>query len=232
MQRRGPSLAVAALALVLAACGGGGGDTEGVATASYQSRVSAFKVAFGKDDAWEQWMLANADRYESALFVTSSRPPVLDLSYRYASDPVGLFDPAWTSEEEHMARLEAMGEACFPGMDLRATFEGDRVSSFANVSSGIDVNLSNVRGKEIELYHETAFCHEFSHRLGLVHHYDTPDQIGEGLNFPPGEVGCVMDRNAYDLCSACRTALGISLDLDYAEEARAAIEGYPRRARP
>lgn len=42
--------------------------------------------------------------------------------------------------------------------------------------------------------------------------------IGTGLHFPPGERGCVMDRNENQYCSACRAALTIPLDVDNSDE--------------
>ena len=64
------------------------------------------------------------------------------------------------------------------------------------------------------MYFETIINHEFGHVLYLLHHYDSIDTIGDGLHFPPGETGCIMDRNSNEFCSACRTALGLPLNVN------------------
>ena len=58
------------------------------------------------------------------------------------------------------------------------------------------------------------FNHEFAHVMGILHHYDNNDQVGDGNHMPPEEFGCLMDRNQSQFCSACRTALHIPLDVD------------------
>jgi hypothetical protein len=113
-----------------------------------------------------------------------------------------------------MAALEAMAEPCYAGYDFRFIFSGDTVSSYANVIAGIPTNNSHTSGKDVYLYYETIFNHEFAHIMRLMHHYDTEAETGLGRDMPPGKFRCLMDRNSNQFCSACRTALNVQLDVD------------------
>ena len=143
------------------------------------------------------------------------------LAFNYHTTPIA-HDPPWTSEDEHMAALEAFANLAFPGYELDFVFEGGEISSYANVIAGIPANNSNVSGKSVNLYYESIFNHEFANFIGVAHHYDTLDEIGDGNHMPPGESCCIMDRNANQFCSACRTALHIPLDIDNESEIIAA----------
>ncbi len=179
----------------------------------YERHVRAYKNLYGKDDTWEQWMLDNRNRYENAFTKASQRPNVLDIAFRYDTNPIA-YNPPWTNEAEHMAALEALAEPAYADSNFNFIFNGDTSASYANVIAGIPTNSSHATGKDVYLYFEGIFNHEFAHVMGVLHHYDTPAQTGTGQHMPPGETTCIMDRNSNQFCSACRTALHIPLDVD------------------
>lgn len=201
---------VAALSLALACNGGGGGGGGGGAPAAYKARVADYKAAYGKSDEWEEWMIENHARYTYAFAASSAKPDTITISYRYETGST--FTTDWASEEDHMDAFATMAEAMFPGYDFNFVFEGNTETSYANVIAGIPTNFSRAQGKNIWLYREAIFHHEFGHVMGLGHHYDTDDDIGEGTHMPPGDTECILDKSGYLWCSACRTALGIPLD--------------------
>jgi hypothetical protein len=194
-------------------CGEGNSDPDIDLNDPYQQHVHSYRLVYGKDPAWEQWMLANRNRYEPVFERAGSKPAILGLAFRYETAPIA-YNPPWADEAEHMAALEKFAELTYAGYDFYFAFNGNTAVSYANVIAGIPVNLSNASGKDIYLYYETIFCHEFGHVMGVLHHYDTDAQIGAGQHMPPGETECLMDRNSNQYCSACRTALFIPLNVD------------------
>ena len=202
------------LALAVACIEGGdssSGSSSGV-SGSYAARVANYKAAYGKSDEWENWMIANHTRYEAAFAASSVKPATINISFRYETMPIG-YDPAWAGEAEHMSVFTTMAQGAYPGYDFNIVFGGDTSSSYANIIAGLAVNSSYTSGKNVYLYYETIFNHEFGHIMKLPHHYDSDDQIGDGLHMPPGDTTCIMDRTSTTFCSACRTALGIPLDI-------------------
>lgn len=179
----------------------------------YAEHVHSFRTLYSKDDAWEQWMLDNRTRYEPIFDKARVKPATLMIAFRYDTTPIA-YDPPWTSETEHMNALETYAELAYAGYDFEFIFGGDTTTSYANVIAGIPTNSSHASGKDVFLYYELIFGHEFGHVMGVPHHYDTLEEIGTGQHMPPGEVGCLMDRNRNQYCSACRTALFIPLDVD------------------
>ena len=200
---------------IAVACSGGGdsssGSSSGV-TASFATRISNYKATYGKSDEWEDWMIANHARYETTFAASSAKPAVIDISFRYETAPIN-YDPAWASEAEHMSVFTTMAQGAYPGYNFNIVFGGNTSTSYANIIAGLAVNSSYTSGKNVYLYYETIFNHEFGHIMKLPHHYDSVDQIGDGLHMPPGDTACIMDRTSTTFCSACRTALGIPLDI-------------------
>ncbi len=180
---------------------------------AYEQHVRDYRTRYGKTVEWQQWMLDNRSRYENTFNLARARPATLNTAFRYDSDPIA-YNPPWDSEEQHMAALESLAEGCYAGYDFRFIFNGDTAASYANVVAGIPTNSSHASGNIVYLYYETIFNHEFGHVMGVPHHYDTIDQVGDGLHMPPGDTRCLMDRNCSQYCSACRTALHIQLDVD------------------
>jgi hypothetical protein len=187
----------------------------------YAQHVHSYRMLYGKDSAWEQWMLANRNRYQGVFERAASRPNVLVIAFRYDSMPIA-YNPPWTSEAEHMHALETMAELTYAGYDFQFNFNGNTSTSYANVIAGIPTNASHASGKDVFLYYETIFGHEFGHVMGVLHHYDSVADIGAGQHMPPGENRCLMDRTINQYCSACRTALFIPLDVDNADGITAA----------
>ena len=194
----------------------------------YRSHVQRFRQLYGKTAAWEQWMIDNRNRYEAVLEKATEAPPNLNLAFRYDTTPIA-YNPAWTGEAEHMAALKTFAEAAYPGYHFTFIFGGDTVASYANVIAGIPSNSSHASGKDVFLYYETIFSHEFGHVMRLQHHYDTLAEVGTGKHFPPGETGCIMDRTSSHWCSACRTALRIPLDVSNDAAINAAATEILRR---
>jgi len=194
------------------ACGGGGGDGGGSSSGAFAERVANYKAAYGKTDAWEDWMIANQARYAATFAASSARPNTINISFRYETALIA-YAPAWADEGEHMDALETMAEGAYPGYFFNFIFEGNTNTSYANVIAGIATNNSYASGKNVYLYYETIFNHEFGHVINLPHHYDSVGDIGNGQHMPPGDTTCIMDRTSNTYCSACRTALGIPLDI-------------------
>ncbi len=189
--------------------GGGGGGSSHAYSALFDEQVATYKATYGKSDEWENWMIANKSRYLDAFAASSTRPDTITISFRYENTIN--YDPAWSDEGEHMDALATMAEGAYAGYFFNILFEGDTATSYANIIAGIATNSSYASGKNVYLYYETIFNHEFGHVMNLLHHYDSVDDIGEGRHMPPGDTTCIMDRTATTFCSACRTALGIPL---------------------
>ena len=202
------------LALAVA-CNGGGGSSSGSSSGvsgTYAARVANYKAKYGKSDEWEDWMIANNTRYEATFSASSAKPATITISFRYETMPIN-YVPAWASEAQHMSVFTTMAQGAYPGYNFNIVFGGDTSSSYANIIAGLAINTSYTSGKNVYLYYETIFNHEFGHIMKLPHHYDSVGQIGDGLHMPPGDTQCIMDRTSTMYCSACRTALGIPLDI-------------------
>lgn len=205
---------------------------------AYERRVDQFKNRYGKSAEWQGWMLDNRDRYGGAFIRSVEAPSRLDIAFRYDSEPLA-YDPPWANETEHMNALQALAEPLYVGYDLNFIFNGDTDSSYANVIAGIPATdtfpdgtpyaISHASGKNMYFWYETIFNHEFGHIMGLSHHYDSIDEAGMGRHMPPGESRCEMDKTGPLLCSACRTALNIPLDVDNADMIREAVTEIRRR---
>jgi predicted Zn-dependent protease len=196
-------------------CSGGGGSSSGSSsgvTGSFAARVADYKANYGKSDEWVDWMIANYARYEATFAASSAKPATINISFRYETAPIN-YNPPWASEAQHMSVFTTMAQGAYPGYNFNFMFGGDTNSSYANIIAGLAVNNSYASGKNVYLYYETIFNHEFGHVMKLPHHYDTVAQIGDGLHMPPGDTLCIMDRTSSTFCSACRTALGIPLGI-------------------
>jgi hypothetical protein len=190
---------------------------------AYTLRVREFSALYGKDEAWEQWMEDNRDRYLPVFNAANAAPRPITLAFRYDTAPIA-YNPPWASEAEHMAALEALMEPAYAGYDFELLFGADASTTYGSIIAGIPTNLSHASGRTVYLYYETIINHEFGHVLALPHHYDSDETVGDGQHMPPGETACLMDRNSSQYCSACRTALGIPLDVDNAMAIRSAAE--------
>ncbi len=180
---------------------------------AYTRRVREFRSLYGKDAAWEQWMEDNRSRYLPVFNAASAAPRPIRLAFRYDTAPIA-YNPPWASETEHMTSLETLLEAAFAGYDFQILFNADPATTYGSIVAGIPTNASHASGRTVYLYYETIINHEFGHVLALQHHYDSLDTVGDGLHMPPGDTQCIMDRNSSQYCSACRTALGIPLNID------------------
>jgi len=180
--------------------------------ASYEDRVAEFKVRYCKSDAWEAWMMSNKARYSGAFTASKGLPSTVTISFRYETTPIN-YSPPWTSEAEHMSVFTTMARGTYPNYNFNFVFNGNTSTSFANIIAGTADTISYAYGKNVYLYYETIFNHEFAHVMNLPHHYDTVAETGTGKHMPPGETECIMDRNSLLLCSACRTAIAVPLDI-------------------
>jgi hypothetical protein len=182
-------------------------------TDGYEVQVQAVRKRYGKSTEWENWMLANGDRYRPVFAAAHALPCPLRINVSYET-PLA-YNPPWTSEAEHMTALNRMAEPVFPGYHFDFRLGGEPAAAYAQAVLG-HVGDSNAPGRVLYLHYETIFGHEFGHVLKVLHHYEDVDlgTIGTGLHFPPGEHGCVMDRNENQYCSACRAALNVPLDVD------------------
>ena len=179
---------------------------------AYLDRVAAVAAANGKSAEWEEWMIDNYSRYSRTFAASRARPSVITISYRYYDGTPPARYPTWASEAEHMTAFGAPARAAYPGYNFNFVFNGNTGSSYANVIAGIPNNMSYSYGKDVYLYHEGIFNHEFGHTMGLPHHYDSMATVGDGQHMATGDGGgCIMDRNSSEFCSACRTSLGLPL---------------------
>lgn len=200
-------------------------------TNAYDAQVASFRIRYGKSAAWEAWMLANRSRYEPVFLAVRALPCPLTVAVSY--ETALAYNPPWSSEDQHMTALAAMAEPVFPGYRFAFLYGANPANTYAHAILGVAGN-SFASGRTVRLHYETIFNHEFGHVLNVAHHYNDADlsTIGKGLNFPPGESGCVMDRNAQEYCSACRTALNIPLDASNAQAAGAASSAILQRYPP
>ncbi len=181
-------------------------------TDAYEVQVRSFAARYGKSAGWVEWMLANRDRYAPVFQAAHVLPCPLPIAVTYQA-PLP-YNPPWSSESEHMTALDHMAEPAYPGYHFEFRFGVDPASCYAHAILGLPSTTSSTTGRTMSLHFETIFNHEFGHVLNLRHHYDTDATTGTGQHFPPGESGCIMDRNADQFCSACRAALNIPLDVD------------------
>lgn len=185
----------------------------------YETQVTNYRKQYGKSKAWADWMIAHKWRYEAVFKAAKSQPSVVTISFRYDTVP-RVYDPAWASEDEHMAALEKFMSDAFYGYNIKMVFNGNTSASYANIIANIPTNDSYAWGKNMYLYYETILNHEFGHIMKVDHHYDW---TGYDLYMPPGETECIMNRSSSLYCSACRTALGIPLDHNSSANTDAAL---------
>lgn len=188
-------------------------------TNAYDVQVHSFRVRYGKSAQWESWMLANRSRYENAFSIAHAAPCPVKIAVSYAT-PIP-YDPPWSSVNQHMTLLETAGNGAFDGYHLDFSESLAPADAYAQAILGTPDSATG--GNVMSLHFETILNHEFGHVMGIPHHYDTLDDVGDGLHFPPGESGCVMDRNRSEYCSACRTALNVPLDVNNTAAIDAAI---------
>ena len=129
-------------------CGGGG--SSGGSDGAFESHIADYKATYGKTDAWESWMVANMDRYAATFAASSSKPDVITISFRYETAPIN-YSPAWADESEHMDVLTTMAEGAYPGYTFDIVYEGNMVTSYANIIAGIAGNFSYAFGKDVYL---------------------------------------------------------------------------------
>jgi len=198
-------------------------------TNAYEVQVQSFATRYGKSGEWVSWMIANRDRYEPVFTAAHVLPCPLPIAVSYQG-PLP-YNPPWTSEAEHMTALGQMAEAAYPGYRFSFRFGIDPATAYAQALLGLPSTTSYAAGRNVYLHYETIFDHEFGHVLRLRHHYEDSDlsTIGKGLHFPPGESGCIMDRNRDQFCSACRAALNVPLDIDTGNAFNTASSGILAR---
>jgi hypothetical protein len=177
----------------------------------YEVQIQAVRQRYGKSVEWQNWMLANRNRYEPVFAAAHALPCPISIDVRYET-PLA-YNPPWTSEAEHMKALDLMGDLEFPGYRFDFRLGRDTPGAYAQAVLGV-VGGSSAQGRTVHLHYETIFGHEFGHVVNVLHHHDTDDAMGKGQHFPPGESGCTMDRNESQYCSACRAALNVALDVD------------------
>ena len=177
----------------------------------YEVQVKSFRSRYGKDAAWETWMMTNRARYDNVVPAALATPCPIRIAVSYAS-PVP-YNPPWTNEAEHMTALNRMANVHFPGYQFDFQFGIERSTAYAECILGWPGN-SDASGRTLRLHFETIFGHEFAHILNVAHHYEGASLGNSGFHFPPGETLCIMDRNANEYCSACRTAMNLPLDVN------------------
>ena len=206
---------------------------------AYERRVAQFRDRYRKSSEWFDWMMDHQYRYRDGAFLNSqSLPSQIDIAFRYYEEPLH-YDPPWSSEAEHMNALRTLAEAMFEGYRFNFIFNGNTESSYANIIAAIPAEgtladgtpyaTSHASGKNMFLWYETIFAHEFGHIMGLPHHYDSIETMGDGLIMPPGDTRCEMDKTGPLFCSGCATALNIPLDADNSEAIRDAMTEIKRR---
>ncbi|MEP7271128.1 MAG: hypothetical protein ABI882_06465, partial [Acidobacteriota bacterium] len=107
---------------------------------AYEIQVRSFRTRYGKTAEWEDWMIANRDRY-NLLFETSRKAPCpmgFAVSYQ---NPI-TYDPPWASESEHMAALKEIAEISYPGYKYEFSLSLDPTKAYVQVKLGVPENLS------------------------------------------------------------------------------------------
>jgi hypothetical protein len=182
----------------------------------WAAHVRSYRVRYGKSMEWETWMIEHRSLYAAAFEASRQRAWPIVVNVRYHNDTQPYATP-WPSEDAHMADFKRLLTLAFPGFDFDLHYDGAFSSTAVfNIYLGAP-NPSHVGGTDIYLHWETIAAHEFGHPFGIEHHYPD-DTITTSINLPPGETRCTMARNSTQYCSACRTAMGIPLDVDTATE--------------
>lgn len=197
-------------------------------TDPYEVQVRSFRTRYGKSAEWQAWMLANRSRHENAFNLAHAVPCPVKIAVSYHA-PIP-YSPPWTSVDQHMTLLETAANGAFAGYNF--DFRESYTPAEAYAQAILGTPDSNAGGRVMRLHFETILNHEFGHIVGALHHYGDLDTVGDGLNFPPGESGCVMDRNRSEYCSACRTGLNIPLEANNAATIDAALSAILTRYPP
>ncbi|MDO8510629.1 MAG: hypothetical protein Q7S55_00525 [Nanoarchaeota archaeon] len=185
----------------------------------YEQAMKEYQEKFNLSEEWVQWMIDHYDRYCRAFnignFYREEYQNTIILSLNYYNDVPVPYTELYP-EEEHEKDFERLIELKFPGYDIVAEFGRDPEYSHGVVY--LNAPGSSANRREIYLHYETIIGHEFGHFLGLHHHYGSIEEVGQGMNMPPGEEKCVMDRNSTQYGSSDRAALNINLEIDNAKE--------------
>lgn len=193
---------------------------------AYEQSMKEYQEEFDLSEEWLEWMVDNYNRYCRAFnvgnFYQEEYQNKIFLSLQYYNNTPVPYTGSYP-KEEHEQDIERLLELTFPGYDIIAKFGRNPENSHGVVYLNAP-QISHADRKEIYLHYEAIISHEFGHFLGLIHHYDSEQEIGLGMNMPPGEEKCIMDLSSQEYGSADRAALTIDLDVNNAEEISALIK--------
>lgn len=204
-------------------------NPDSVILAEYEAEARAYQTAHGLPVEWVDWVIAHKNWYSMAYVRARVNPKVI-VMVRY--DTQIPYNPPWADEAEHFAALARLAELQNPGWEFVFQSENDGADMVATL--GYTGWASYANGRDVFLIWETIFTHEFSHNLGIEHHYCYfPGDAATCANdvLPPGEGRCIMSRNGSIWGPTERFVLNLPDEL-YEEEigalTRSIIERYPR----
>ncbi len=202
--------------------------------ADYDNNLLAYAQENGFAKDWSDWMIENYDRFclafDRGQFYEKYFDSKITMAVHYYDDqPLDYVTP-WATEDEHMADLEKLLNLAFPGKEFDLVFQGDKESSNGVIYLNYP-GISIAGARNVYVHFETILSHEVGHFLGLHHHYENLDQIGQGMNMPPPGEKCIMDRNTNTYDSSCSAALKLDFGTDNSEQihelAISILDRYP-----
>lgn len=197
---------------------------------AYNRTAVDYEKEFNLPLNWSEWMINHYERFclpfEKGNFYNENYDGRITLSLFYYNDTPVPYVEAWP-EEEHEIDIERFLELSFPGFDFEAKFYRNQKTS--DVIVYLNSPKSYISGRNVYLHYESIISHEIGHFLGLKHHYDDINEIGQGRNMPPGEEKCIFDRNDTQYGSSDRFALNLDLDVDNYAQIDALIKKINRK---
>lgn len=203
----------------------------------WAAQVRSFRVQYGKSEEWEQWMLdpVRRERYRRAFGLQRDRQWPLNINVRYKNDVPLPYAHPWPNEQLHTEDLGLLLNLTFPRYQFSMAFNQEPTSRPGQITLYLNATGSGAHPGFVDVQWETILGHEMAHIFGIDHHYWDSD-INTIIDMPPGESICIMARRGGALCSGCRTALGIPLDIDNNRQVEQVIQAiydrYPANWAP
>jgi hypothetical protein len=192
---------------------------------AYAEEAREWEAAYGLGRGWADWMILNRARYIDSYVFSRASDKHVTVSFRWWEGVPEEYDPAYASDEEYLAAIEAIAELQFPGWDFDFVMdlpdeESDVIVYSDDKSEHGAFCCVGERRNIIHLRVGWGFAHEFAHFLGIHrHHCNSIETLGMGENMPPGVSECLFDGGTdIEWCSAHRFSFDIPPDIENSDE--------------